>query len=62
MLRFSLIRSQHFLTWSQEWFDFQKECDLVMVDAPSFGGGIGLSAHPNGDGSVPLPGLTFLIV
>lgn len=35
----------HFLTWDQVWFDYMGECDLVMVDAPGFGEGLGLSAH-----------------
>ena len=35
----------HFLTWGHEWYDYMGQCDLVLIDAPSFGKGLGLSAH-----------------
>lgn len=35
----------HFRTWGGEWFDFQGECDLNFVHAPSFGKGLGLDIH-----------------
>jgi hypothetical protein len=35
----------HFTTWSDEHFDFQGECDLVMVDNPDFKNGLGMYIH-----------------
>jgi hypothetical protein len=35
----------HLLTWGNVWFDYMGECDLVFVDAPSFGDGLGLTAQ-----------------
>jgi len=28
------------MTWSDSWFDFHGECDLVLLDAPSYGEGL----------------------
>jgi peptidyl-Lys metalloendopeptidase len=35
----------HFKTWHGSHFDFHGECDLVLLDAPSFDGGRGLRIH-----------------
>lgn len=35
----------HFKTWSGEKFDYHGECDLVLVDNPSFSDGLGLQIH-----------------
>jgi hypothetical protein len=35
----------HFTTWSGDHFDFQGECDLLLVDNPSFKGGVGMHIH-----------------
>lgn len=35
----------HFLTWGNKYFDFMGACDLVLVDAPGFGGGLGFRIH-----------------
>jgi hypothetical protein len=35
----------HFKTWLGSNFDFHGECDLVLLDAPSFGGGQGFKVH-----------------
>jgi hypothetical protein len=35
----------HFKTWSGDKFDYHGECDLVLVDNPSFNGGLGLKVH-----------------
>lgn len=35
----------HFKTWSGEWYDFHGECDLVLMNAPSFHDGLGLQVQ-----------------
>lgn len=35
----------HFKTWTGEYYDFHGICDLVLVDAPEFDNGSGLSVH-----------------
>jgi hypothetical protein len=35
----------HFKTWTGDKFDHHGECDLVLVDNPSFGNGLGLRMH-----------------
>jgi von Willebrand factor type D domain len=35
----------HFKTWSGNKFDYHGECDLVLVDNPHFGNGLGLRVH-----------------
>lgn len=35
----------HILDWGNEWYDYHGECDMVLLDAPSFGQGLGLAAH-----------------
>mmetsp|Transcript_58514 Transcript_58514/g.143148 ORF Transcript_58514/g.143148 Transcript_58514/m.143148 type:complete len:460 (-) Transcript_58514:999-2378(-) len=35
----------HFTTWSKEHFDFQGECDLMLIDNPSFMEGLGMTVH-----------------
>jgi hypothetical protein len=35
----------HFKTWLRSSFDFHGECDLILLDAPSFEGGRGLKIH-----------------
>ncbi|CAB9518969.1 expressed unknown protein [Seminavis robusta] len=35
----------HFLTWSGERFDYQGECDLVLLHNPSFSAGRGMDIH-----------------
>lgn len=35
----------HIKTWKGDWYDFHGVCDLVLVDSPGFGNGIGLHAH-----------------
>jgi hypothetical protein len=35
----------HFKTWLGSSFDFHGECDLILLDAPSFDGGRGLQIH-----------------
>jgi len=35
----------HFTTWSGEHFDFQGECDLVLVDNPTFKTDVGMHIH-----------------
>ena len=35
----------HILTWGGEYFDYMGQCDLVLVTAPGFGGGEGLTVH-----------------
>jgi len=35
----------HFKTWTGDKFDYHGECDLVLVDNPSFEGGLGLKLH-----------------
>jgi hypothetical protein len=35
----------HFKTWTGEKFDYHGECDLVLVDQPSFNNGQGLRIH-----------------
>ena len=39
------VGDPHFLTWTHEWFDYMGQCDLILVDAPSFSHGLGLTAH-----------------
>mgnify|MGYP000346386913 CR=1 FL=1 len=41
----STFGDPHFKTWSGEKFDYHGECDLVMVDNPSFANGLGLRVH-----------------
>ena len=35
----------HFLDWHGDWWDYHGKCDMVLVDAPSFAGGLGLTAQ-----------------
>merc|ERR1712070_1136131 len=35
----------HFKTWTGEKFDYHGECDLVLVDNPTFADGLGLRVH-----------------
>ena len=35
----------HFTTFGQEHFDFQGECDLVLINNPSFMDGVGMTVH-----------------
>jgi len=35
----------HFKTWSGDKYDYHGECDLVLVDHPSFSDGLGLKIH-----------------
>jgi hypothetical protein len=35
----------HFKTWSGDWYDFHGICDLVLLDAPDFNNGMGLTIH-----------------
>lgn len=35
----------HFKTWSNKKFDYHGECDLVLVNNPSFADGLGLRVH-----------------
>ena len=35
----------HFKTWSGHKFDYHGECDLVLVDNPSFANGLGMTVH-----------------
>jgi hypothetical protein len=35
----------HFKTWANQWYDFHGECDLVLLDAPDFSFGRGLTVH-----------------
>jgi hypothetical protein len=35
----------HFSTWSGERFDFHGECDVVLVQNPNFGNGLGMHIH-----------------
>jgi hypothetical protein len=35
----------HFKTWSGDKYDYHGECDLVLVDHPSFSDGLGLKVH-----------------
>jgi len=36
---------QHFKTWSGIKFDYHGECDLVLIDSPTFANGLGLRLH-----------------
>lgn len=35
----------HFKTWTGDKFDYHGECDLVLIDNPGFGDGLGLRLH-----------------
>ena len=35
----------HFKTWKGDKFDYHGECDLVLVDHPTFANGLGLKVH-----------------
>jgi len=35
----------HFKTWTGDKYDYHGECDLVLVDHPSFSNGLGLKVH-----------------
>jgi len=35
----------HFQLWSGEFFDYHAECDLVFLQVPEFGKGLGLDVH-----------------
>jgi hypothetical protein len=35
----------HFKTWTGDKYDYHGECDLVLVDHPSFGAGMGLKVY-----------------
>jgi hypothetical protein len=35
----------HFKTWTGDKYDYHGECDLVLVDHPSFSDGLGLKVH-----------------
>ena len=35
----------HFTTFGQEHFDFQGECDLLLINNPSFMDGVGMTVH-----------------
>jgi hypothetical protein len=35
----------HFKTWSGKYFSYHGQCDLVMMENPSFGDGLGLDLH-----------------
>merc|ERR1711862_943614 len=35
----------HFKTWSHERYDFHGACDLVLLQAPDFGHGLGMDIH-----------------
>lgn len=35
----------HYITWSGEHFDFQGECDLLLLENPSFADGLGMTIH-----------------
>ena len=35
----------HFKTWSHEKFDFHGACDLVLLNNPTFGNGLGMDIH-----------------
>lgn len=35
----------HFKLWSGEYYDFHGQCELVLLDAPSFGEDLGLQVH-----------------
>jgi hypothetical protein len=35
----------HFKTWTGEKYDYHGECDLVLVDNPTFWNGLGLKVH-----------------
>ena len=35
----------HFKTWTGEKYDYHGECDLVLIDHPSFGAGMGLKVY-----------------
>ena len=37
-------------TWGQTYYDYHGECDLVLLDAPSFAHGLGLTAHTRNKG------------
>jgi hypothetical protein len=35
----------HFKTWSGRYYGYHGECDMIMMESPSFGAGLGLDLH-----------------
>jgi len=35
----------HFETWGAGWFEYKGQCDMVLLDAPAFSGGKGITVH-----------------
>lgn len=40
-----MMGEPHIKTWSGDWYDWQGECDAVLLHAPDFKGGLGLDIH-----------------